>query len=157
MKRCSKCKHRAYSYYDDIDYCLGYEMETEEYSEAEECERYEEGRPSWYEDEEYTRCQKGMPNVGQTVKTEFGSGKVVSVDILNRKYKNNITDFKDLDKKMLFSMCEEEFRARYNKLLHFIYEHTSNAEEKIRIGYIFNPPNREEAKRFLNSGGTNIC
>jgi cell fate regulator YaaT (PSP1 superfamily) len=43
-----------------------------------------------YEDEEYTRCQKGMPNVGQTVKTEFGSGKVVSVDILNRKYKVDI-------------------------------------------------------------------
>ena len=40
-----------------------------------------------YEDEEYCRCQKGLPNVGQTVKTDIGSGKVVSVDILNRKYK----------------------------------------------------------------------
>lgn len=40
-----------------------------------------------YEDEEYLRCQKGLPSVGQTVKSEFGSGKVVSVDILNRKYK----------------------------------------------------------------------
>lgn len=43
-----------------------------------------------YEDEEYCRCQKGMPSVGQTVKTDFGSGKVVSVDILNRKYKVDI-------------------------------------------------------------------
>lgn len=43
-----------------------------------------------YEDEEYSRCQKGMPAVGQTVKTEFGSGKVVSVDILARKYKVDI-------------------------------------------------------------------
>lgn len=40
-----------------------------------------------YEDEEYERCGIGMPNVGQTVKTEFGKGKVISVDILNRKYK----------------------------------------------------------------------
>lgn len=40
-----------------------------------------------YEDDEYIRCGNGMPNVGQTVKTEFGSGKVISVDILNRKYK----------------------------------------------------------------------
>lgn len=40
-----------------------------------------------YEDEEYSRCQKGMPAVGQTVKTDSGSGKVVSVDILNRRYK----------------------------------------------------------------------
>ena len=43
-----------------------------------------------YEDEEYVRCGKGMPNVGQTVKTEFGKGRVVSADILNRKYKVDI-------------------------------------------------------------------
>jgi cell fate regulator YaaT (PSP1 superfamily) len=43
-----------------------------------------------YEDEEYTRCQKGMPAVGQSVKTEFGDGKVVSVDILKRKYKVDV-------------------------------------------------------------------
>ncbi len=40
-----------------------------------------------YEDDEYVRCGNGMPSVGQTVKTDFGSGKVISVDILNRKYK----------------------------------------------------------------------
>lgn len=39
-----------------------------------------------YEDEEYTRCGKGMPYVGQTVKTKKGSGQVLSIDILNRKY-----------------------------------------------------------------------
>ncbi len=43
-----------------------------------------------YEDEEYVRCGQGMPNVGQTVKTEFGKGRVVSADILNRKYKVDI-------------------------------------------------------------------
>ena len=43
-----------------------------------------------YEDEEYTRCQKGLPSVGQTVKTKIGSGRVVSVDVLNRKYKVDI-------------------------------------------------------------------
>jgi len=40
-----------------------------------------------YEDEEYTKCQEGMPSVGQTVKTDSGKGKVISVDVLNRKYK----------------------------------------------------------------------
>lgn len=54
MKRCSKCKHRAFDYWGRMELCMGYEMETEENSEAEECERYEEGRPSCYEDEEYT-------------------------------------------------------------------------------------------------------
>lgn len=40
-----------------------------------------------YEDEEYARCQQGLPNVGETVKVDNGTGKVISVDILNRKYK----------------------------------------------------------------------
>ena len=40
-----------------------------------------------YEDEEYTRCSKGMPSVGQMVKIDGTNAKVVSVDILNRKYK----------------------------------------------------------------------
>ena len=43
-----------------------------------------------YEDEEYARCQQGLPGIGQTVKCEYGSGKVVSVDILKRKYKVDI-------------------------------------------------------------------
>ena len=43
-----------------------------------------------YEDEEYTRCQYGMPSVGQSIKSEYGYGKVVSVDILKRKYKIDI-------------------------------------------------------------------
>lgn len=40
-----------------------------------------------YEDEEYSRCQKNVPNVGQTVRTDFGSGQVVSVDVLNQTFK----------------------------------------------------------------------
>lgn len=43
-----------------------------------------------YENEEYLRCQKQMPFVGSTVKTQYGTGKVVSLDILNRKYKVEI-------------------------------------------------------------------
>ena len=31
-----------------------------------------------------------MPSVGQTVKTDFGSGKVVSVDVLKRQYKVDV-------------------------------------------------------------------
>lgn len=45
-----------------------------------------------YEDEEYKRCCQGMPQVGQTVNTEFGDGVVISLDILNRKYKVNINN-----------------------------------------------------------------
>lgn len=40
-----------------------------------------------YEDENYIECAKDLPNVGEVVKTSNGDGKVVSVDILNRKCK----------------------------------------------------------------------
>ena len=40
-----------------------------------------------YEDENYLECSKGLPNVGESIKTKSGDGKVVSVDILNRKCK----------------------------------------------------------------------
>lgn len=55
-----------------------------------------------YENEEYLRCQKQMPFIGSTTKTKYGNGKVVSIDILNRKYKveidNEIKEI-ELDKK----------------------------------------------------------
>ena len=51
-----------------------------------------------YEDEEYQKCLYGMPTVGETVKTEYGEGQVISLDILNRKYKVNIdNDIKEIE------------------------------------------------------------
>lgn len=53
-----------------------------------------------YENEEYLRCQQHLPFVGSTVKTEYGTGKVISVDILNRKYKVEIeNDIKEIELK----------------------------------------------------------
>ncbi len=43
-----------------------------------------------YEDSEYVKCSKGMPRVGKRVTNEHGSGYVVAVDILNRKYTMNV-------------------------------------------------------------------
>jgi len=40
-----------------------------------------------YEDEVYTEYAKDLPNVGDIVTTSSGEGKVVSVDILNKKCK----------------------------------------------------------------------
>lgn len=40
-----------------------------------------------YEDEEYVKCGVGMPSVSSKVNTIYGEGIVISVDILNRKYK----------------------------------------------------------------------
>ena len=53
-----------------------------------------------YEDEEYQRCLCDMPSIGDTVKTEYGEGQVISLDILNRKYKVNIdNDIKEIELK----------------------------------------------------------
>lgn len=43
-----------------------------------------------YEDSNYKECRKCLPNVGDIVKVEGKSGQVVSVDILNKKYKVDI-------------------------------------------------------------------
>lgn len=40
-----------------------------------------------YEDETYRMCKKNLPSIGQTVKTDKGEGKVISVDILKQSYK----------------------------------------------------------------------
>ena len=39
-----------------------------------------------YEDDLYTECQKNLPSLGSSIQTENGYGKVVSIDILRRKY-----------------------------------------------------------------------
>lgn len=39
-----------------------------------------------YEDDNYKECRKCLPKIGQTVACDEGEGKVVEVDILNKKY-----------------------------------------------------------------------
>ena len=45
-----------------------------------------------YENDLYSELKKDLPNVGNEVKTESGTGKVISVDILNRSYKVDLGD-----------------------------------------------------------------
>ena len=40
-----------------------------------------------YEDENYTENRDKLPNIGDIVKTEYGEGTVINLDILNLKYK----------------------------------------------------------------------
>lgn len=51
-----------------------------------------------YEDEVYLEHRKDLPKMGSTVKTPDGEGKVVSLDVLNKKYTVNIDgDRKDYE------------------------------------------------------------
>lgn len=45
-----------------------------------------------YENDCYSQARKNLPNVGDKVETESGTGKVISVDILKKKYKVEIED-----------------------------------------------------------------
>ena len=45
-----------------------------------------------YEDETYKEYRKSFPELGTLVETEKGKGKVVSLDILNKKYSVNIPE-----------------------------------------------------------------
>lgn len=40
-----------------------------------------------YEDDNYYEYKSGLPHIGQGIGTKEGYGKVISVDIFNRKYK----------------------------------------------------------------------
>ena len=45
-----------------------------------------------YEDECYKEYSKKLPKVGKKVETEFGEGKVISIDILKQKYRVDVKD-----------------------------------------------------------------
>ena len=53
-----------------------------------------------YEDEVYTCHRQELPKIGQKIKTQDGEGKVVDLDILNKKYKVDIDgDIKEYEAK----------------------------------------------------------
>lgn len=57
---------------------------------------------------------------------------------------------KEVNKRELYEMNQEEFDKRYEDLLKKIQATTTDEREKIRIGFIFNPPQTEVAKNYLN-------
>ena len=50
-----------------------------------------------YENDMYVELKKNLPKVGQVVETEKGKGKVVSVDIINKKYTVNVPDIGNIE------------------------------------------------------------
>ena len=57
---------------------------------------------------------------------------------------------KDVNKKELYELEENEFQKRYDDLLKYIMEHTTDEKEKQRIGFIFNPPTPEEVAKYFS-------
>lgn len=55
-------------------------------------------------------------------------------------------------KKELYEMTNEDFEEYYVTILKYVMNHTTDISEKTRIGFIFNPPSSEEARKFLSKG-----
>ena len=54
MRKCGNCKKRAFDSWCGIDFCIGYEMATNEEEEilnAKDCREYEEGVPYCFEED----------------------------------------------------------------------------------------------------------
>ena len=93
------------------------------------------------------RCHKGF-NSHEEEDEHFG--KCSSVDYVIKETRKWFK--KELTRKELFAMSDEEFQERYKKLLWWIHDHTKDEREKARIEFIFNPPSREKAKAFIAGG-----
>lgn len=125
-------------------------------------DRYQKQLPTAY------MLIKGLPKVKE--KVDVQEGVKIYCDICNRPF-NNQEELKihrdkcssirylikqnkkwfnrNIDKKFLWNLSDEEFDERYNKMLKYIMEHTTDENERTRIGYIFNKPSEEEALKFL--------
>ena len=93
-----------------------------------------------------SRCNRGF-NSKEECDEHFD--RCSSIDYVIRETRKWFK--KELTRKELFAMADEEFNERYRKLLLFVQEHTTDASEKTRIGFIFNSPRKEKAKQFLGA------
>lgn len=93
------------------------------------------------------RCHKGF-NSHEEEDEHFG--KCSRVDYVIRETRKWFK--KELTRKELFAMPDEEFQERYKKLLWWIHDHTEDEREKTRIEFIFNPPSKEKARSFIAEG-----
>ena len=56
MRKCGNCKHRAYSSWCGIDYCIDFEMaetDADEIRSARDCKKYDEGTPDCFDNDDY--------------------------------------------------------------------------------------------------------
>lgn len=90
------------------------------------------------EKQELNSYQVFCPICGRLFKTyqeeEKHFDRCSSVEYVIREYKKWYG--KDLDKKELFEMNEDDFKIRYLKLLSHIYKNTANEQEKVIIEHI---------------------
>ena len=58
-----------------------------------------------YEDDSYKECRKCLPKIGKTVEIKEGKGKVVSLDVINKKYTVLIPEKGEIEVSVLDGSC----------------------------------------------------
>lgn len=94
-----------------------------------------------------SRCNKAF---NSKEKCDEHFDRCSSVDYVIRETKKWFK--KELTRKELFNMSDEEFQEKYKKMLLWIHDHTTDEREKTRIEFIFNPPSKEKARSFIAEG-----
>ena len=72
-----------------------------------------------------------------------------SVRYIARQYKKYLN--REVNKRELYEMSDEEFDEKYDKLLKFIEMRSTDEREKEIISFIFKVPTKEVAKKIINS------
>ncbi len=72
-----------------------------------------------------------------------------SVRYIARQYQKYFN--REVNKRELYEMDNEEFNEKYDILLKYVEKHISDEKEKKIINFIFNLPGKETAKKFINS------
>ncbi len=72
-----------------------------------------------------------------------------SIDYLVKAYKRKFN--KELDKKTLWQMPDDEFDKKYFESIKKIQDTTVNEKEKTILEFVLNNPSQEEAKKFISN------
>ena len=93
-------------------------------------------------------CKRPFNSYDEMMKHRARENSIRYIERETKKWYNK--ELTDTEKAKLYQMEEKTFQEGYNRLLKHIQENTTDEEEKIRIEYIFNPPNEIEALEFIN-------
>ena len=93
-------------------------------------------------------CHRPFNDLNEMMEHRARENSIEYIIRESKKWFNKTFDKEGIER--LYDMAEEEFKQRYYKLLHYIYENTKDEFEKQRINCIFNPPTIEKAKEILN-------
>ena len=93
-------------------------------------------------------CRRPFNSIDECHSHEDRCSAIRYIESKSKKYN---WDFNNQIKAELYQYSEENFENFYNNFLQSVYKKTNNEWERNLIKNIFNPPNKEEALKFLQN------